>query len=46
MPDRPKAIEMTNAAAKPHRVSTYAFSGCLAPWFLGSLGSSLGSSAG
>ena len=33
MPDRPKAAEMTAAAAKPHRVSTYAFSGCLARWF-------------
>ena len=29
-----KAIEMTEAAAKPHRVSTYAFSRRLAPWFL------------
>ena len=34
MPDRPKAIEMTDAAAKPHTVSTYAFSRCQAPWFL------------
>jgi hypothetical protein len=33
MARRPKAIEMTDAAAKPHTVSTYAFSGCLAPWF-------------
>jgi len=33
MPHPPQAIEMTDAAASPHRVSTYAFSGCLAPWF-------------
>jgi len=33
MPHPPQAIEVTDAAAKPHRVSTYAFSGCLAPLF-------------
>jgi hypothetical protein len=33
MPHPAQAIEMTDAAAKPHRVSTYALSICLAPWF-------------
>jgi hypothetical protein len=33
MPHPPQAIEMADAAASPHRVSTYAFSKYLAPWF-------------
>ena len=38
MPHRPKAIEMTDPAASPHKISTYVSSSCLTPWLsLGSL---------